>query len=171
MNLYSTYYIIPHCPTYLKILSTGEVVQIEKIECHPIQDIGYGIKICFKSHIQIEPVFTDVEIFDSNGIIFKDAVYSPNLEKTDCAVCRGSFKYDIVDKLKNRIEQSMQDIYCLGAKKNGQPCRRYLGKVEGKAELLCTICKTVNVVEDGKVAIKIKDKTEGAHGNANSKNM
>ncbi len=28
------------------------------------------------------------------------------------------------------------NVYCQGTKKNGQPCRRYLGKVEGKAELL-----------------------------------
>lgn len=43
------------------------------------------------------------------------------------------------------------DVYCHGTKKKGIPCKRYLGKVEGKAELLCPICKTVNVVENGKV--------------------
>jgi phage FluMu protein Com len=47
----------------------------------------------------------------------------------------------------------MNEIYCQGTKKNGAPCKRYLGKVEGKAELLCPICKTLNVVEDGKVYI------------------
>lgn len=154
MNLYTEYYIVPSNQVYVKILATGDVVHLSRIECQPIKDIGYGIIIYFKSHIQIEPVFTAVEIFDSNGIIFKDAVYSPNLEKTDCAVCRGSFKYDIVDKLKNRIEQSMIDVYCQGTKKNGIPCKRYLGKVEGKAELLCPICKTWNVVDDGKVVAK-----------------
>jgi phage FluMu protein Com len=48
------------------------------------------------------------------------------------------------------------EVYCHGTKKNGIPCKRYLGKVEGKAELLCPICKTVNVVENGKVDIKEK---------------
>lgn len=48
------------------------------------------------------------------------------------------------------------DVYCQGTKKNGQPCRRYLGKVEGKAELLCPICKTVNIVDEGKIKIKEK---------------
>lgn len=52
----------------------------------------------------------------------------------------------------------MIDIYCQGTKKIGIPCRRYLGKVEGKAELLCPICKTVNVVEDGKITVKEKNK-------------
>lgn len=40
----------------------------------------------------------------------------------------------------------MKDVYCMGTKKNGIPCRRYLGKVEGRAELLCPICKTINIV-------------------------
>lgn len=46
------------------------------------------------------------------------------------------------------------NVYCQGTKKNGQPCRRYLGKVEGKAELLCPVCKTWNVVEDGKIMVR-----------------
>lgn len=45
-------------------------------------------------------------------------------------------------------------VYCQGTNKKGIPCKRYLGKVKGKAELLCPICKTVNVVGDGKVKIK-----------------
>lgn len=157
MNLYTEYYIVPSNQIYVKILSTGDVVHLSRIECQPIKDIGYGIKIYFKSSIQIQPLFVDIEIFDSNGIIFKDAVYSADLEKTDCVICRGSFKYDIVDKLRNRIEQSMQDIYCQGKKKNGIPCKRYLGKVEGKAELLCPICKTLNVVEQGKITVKKRE--------------
>lgn len=52
----------------------------------------------------------------------------------------------------------MINVYCQGIKKIGIPCRRYLGKVEGKAELLCPICKTVNVVEDGKITVKEKNK-------------
>lgn len=50
----------------------------------------------------------------------------------------------------------MTNVYCQGTKKIGIPCKRYLGKVDGKAELLCPICKTMNVVEGGK--IKVKDK-------------
>lgn len=45
----------------------------------------------------------------------------------------------------------MLDIYCQGIKKKGIPCKRYLGKVEGKAELLCTICKTTNIVDGIKI--------------------
>ena len=49
----------------------------------------------------------------------------------------------------------MINVYCQGTKKIGIPCKRYLGKVEGKAELLCPICKTINIVENGKIyAIK-----------------
>lgn len=48
----------------------------------------------------------------------------------------------------------MTSVYCQGIKKIGIPCHRYLGKVEGKAELLCPICKTVNVVDDRKVAVR-----------------
>jgi len=50
------------------------------------------------------------------------------------------------------------EVYCQGTKKIGIPCRRYLGKVEGKAELLCPICKTLNVVENGNVTIKERGK-------------
>ncbi|MDU6263724.1 MAG: hypothetical protein E6600_04385 [Anaerocolumna aminovalerica] len=56
---------------------------------------------------------------------------------------------------KNELLQSVT-VYCKGTKKNGIPCKRYLGKVSGKAELLCPICKTVNVVEDGEISIKEK---------------
>lgn len=52
------------------------------------------------------------------------------------------------------IQTKPIEVYCQGTKKIGIPCRRYLGKVEGKAELLCPICKTVNVVEGGKVTVK-----------------
>ena len=45
----------------------------------------------------------------------------------------------------------MKDVYCKGTKKNGQPCKRYLGKVGGKAELLCPVCKTKNIVNNGLV--------------------
>jgi len=49
----------------------------------------------------------------------------------------------------------MTTVYCQGTKKIGIPCKRYLGKVEGRAELLCPICKTINIVENGKIyAIK-----------------
>jgi phage FluMu protein Com len=49
----------------------------------------------------------------------------------------------------------MISVYCKGMKKKvGIPCKRYLGKVEGKAELLCPICKALNVVEDGKITVK-----------------
>lgn len=44
-------------------------------------------------------------------------------------------------------------VYCRGTKKNGTPCKRYLGKVEGKAELLCPICKAMNMVESGNITI------------------
>lgn len=64
--------------------------------------------------------------------------------------------------IKNMINQYQSkqatEVYCQGTKKIGIPCRRYLGKVEGKAELLCPICKTVNVVEDGKITVKEKNK-------------
>ncbi len=50
--------------------------------------------------------------------------------------------------IKQFYGTGMKVVYCKGTKKNGIPCCRYLGKVEGKAELLCPICKTVNVVED-----------------------
>lgn len=50
----------------------------------------------------------------------------------------------------------MINVYCQGTKKIGIPCKRYLGKVEGRAELLCPICKTVNVVENGKITVKEK---------------
>lgn len=53
------------------------------------------------------------------------------------------------------------DVYCQGVKKIGIPCRRYLGKVEGKAELLCPICKTLNVVEGGKITVKERGNYEG----------
>jgi phage FluMu protein Com len=46
-------------------------------------------------------------------------------------------------------------VYCQGTKnKIGIPCRRYLGKVEGKAELLCPICKTLNVINNGVITVK-----------------
>jgi phage FluMu protein Com len=52
----------------------------------------------------------------------------------------------------------MIDIYCRGTKKKlGIPCRRYLGRVEGKAELLCPICKTLNVIDGAHIAVKEKD--------------
>jgi phage FluMu protein Com len=49
------------------------------------------------------------------------------------------------------------NVYCQGTKKIGIPCKRYLGKVEGKAELLCPICKTVNVVDGGKITVKERE--------------
>lgn len=60
-----------------------------------------------------------------------------------------------VDTINQLHCSKSTEVYCQGTKKKiGIPCRRYLGKVEGKAELLCPICKTVNVVENGKVAVK-----------------
>jgi len=56
---------------------------------------------------------------------------------------------------ENELLQSVT-VYCQGTKKNGIPCKRYLGKVSGKAELLCPICKTVNIVEGGNIKIKEK---------------
>lgn len=49
----------------------------------------------------------------------------------------------------------MIDIYCKGTKKKkGIPCRRYLGKVEGSAGLLCPICKTLNLIHNGIITVK-----------------
>lgn len=62
----------------------------------------------------------------------------------------------MVDIINQFYGKEMKDVYCQGTKKNGIPCKRYLGKVSGKAELLCPICKTVNVVEDGRISIKEK---------------
>lgn len=157
MGLNGIYYIVPHNTTYIKILSTGKVAELLKIDCHPIKDIGYGIKIFFKSNVQIQSVFFDIEIFNSNGIIFEDSVYSADLGKSDCVICRNTFDFEVIDRMKYRIEQPMKDVYCQGTKKNGVPCKRYLGKVEGKAELLCPICKTLNLVEDGKAVKKKED--------------
>jgi phage FluMu protein Com len=64
---------------------------------------------------------------------------------------------DIVDEY---YHPGATTVYCQGTKKIGIPCHRYLGKVEGKAELLCPICKTVNVVVDGKVAAKEHEHNE-----------
>lgn len=61
-----------------------------------------------------------------------------------------------IDIINQFYGKEMKDVYCQGTKKNGIPCKRYLGKVEGKAELLCPICKTVNVVENEKITIKEK---------------
>lgn len=58
---------------------------------------------------------------------------------------------DIINQLHG---SKSTEVYCQGTKKIGIPCKRYLGKVEGKAELLCPICKTLNVVEDGKITVK-----------------
>ena len=61
----------------------------------------------------------------------------------------------IKDIINQYYGQPLTDVYCQGTKKIGIPCHRYLGKVEGKAELLCPICKTWNVVEDGKITVKV----------------
>lgn len=54
-----------------------------------------------------------------------------------------------------KVGINMVDVYCKGIKKKiGIPCLRYLGKVEGKAELLCPICKTWNIVNNNTVTIK-----------------
>ena len=63
-------------------------------------------------------------------------------------------KQQLLDIINRFYEAKMTTVYCQGTKKIGIPCRRYLGKVEGRAELLCPICKTVNVVENGKVTVK-----------------
>jgi len=63
-------------------------------------------------------------------------------------------KQQLIDIINQFYEGQMTTVYCQGTKKIGIPCRRYLGKVEGKAELLCPICKTVNVVENGKITVK-----------------
>ena len=54
----------------------------------------------------------------------------------------------IINIINQFYGKEMKDVYCQGTKKNGIPCKRYLGKVQGKAELLCPICKTVNIVQD-----------------------
>jgi hypothetical protein len=64
---------------------------------------------------------------------------------------------DFIVPCRQCKESLSVDVYCQGTKKNGAPCKRYLGKVEGKAELLCPICKTLNVVEDGKAVKKKED--------------
>ncbi len=148
MGLNGIYYIVPHDTTYIKILSTGKVSELSKIECHSFKGIGYGFKIYSKSSIQIQPIFDEIEIYDTNGTLFKDTFYFPNLEKTNCVISRDLFDINIISKLKDRIERHMKAVYCYGTKKNGIPCKRYLGKVEGKAELLCPICKTMNLVEN-----------------------
>lgn len=63
---------------------------------------------------------------------------------------------DIINQYYN---SKPTEVYCQGTKKIGIPCKRYLGKVQGKAELLCPICKTLNVVENGKITVKVREKS------------
>ncbi len=68
-----------------------------------------------------------------------------------------ALKHSIRNQLIHQhCNENQVTVYCQGIKKNGIPCKRYLGKVEGKAELLCPICKTLNVVENDKITIKEK---------------
>lgn len=66
-----------------------------------------------------------------------------------------------VDTINQLHCSKSTEVYCQGTKKIGIPCRRYLGKVEGKAELLCPICKTLNVVDGGKITVKERGNYEG----------
>jgi phage FluMu protein Com len=120
--------------------------------CNECEYISITEEAQHKQSVSIPHICTkfNVEVIHGNNHVGIDDFIEP------CRQCKGDLSID---------------VYCQGTKKKGMPCRRYLGKVEGKAELLCPICKTVNVVENGKVTIKIKDKTEGPHGNVNSKSM
>jgi hypothetical protein len=52
----------------------------------------------------------------------------------------------------------MIDIYCKGMKKKiGIPCRRFLGRAEGKADFFCPLCKTWNIVRNGIITVKVNE--------------
>jgi phage FluMu protein Com len=105
--------------------------------CNECEYISITEEAQHKQSVSIPHICTkfNVEVIHGNNHVGIDDFIEP------CRQCKGDLSID---------------VYCQGTKKKGMPCRRYLGKVEGKAELLCPICKTVNVVENGKITAVLK---------------
>lgn len=88
------------------------------------------------------------------------AKYQEAVERDKILICNPPrvgrvLTMDLIKQYQERSLKDMQiDVYCQGVNKKGIPCKRYLGRIEGKAKLLCPICKTVNIVDTKNVEVK-----------------